>query len=201
MSDTLQTQEPERSPKRYGLMVGKYALEFKHETGAWPVLLDKKINGKRTKIEVIRTRRTLAIVLEPGGPDRADLFVAQGEAYCSPHDTYDYEVGRQTALYDLMPKLPKESRAPKMIPYPAAERQLGRQLMRAYLSRVGALPWVLDEHGHLRPYALTAARLARRDIFDGVERQYMLKVVEEATKHVEKMIAYKGAANLLGDVK
>ena len=63
---------------------------------------------------------------------------ATGDAFCSPEDRLDYEVGRQRAIYTLLTKLPKGSKD-------------GAVLKTAYLTRPGALPWALDREGHLIP--------------------------------------------------
>lgn len=152
--------DPERRPKRYGLPVAAYALEFKHEDGTWPIKLTLRgrtrmdgtfvPGGSKREVEIIRKRRTMALLVNP--VDGAAVFA--GEAYCSPFDGYDFEVGRQTALFDLLRALPKERGKVKV--------HLGRQVMAAYLTRPGALPWALDRQGKLRPWVLAAARAARR---------------------------------------
>lgn len=142
--------DPERPPKRYGLVVQGYALEFKHEIGKWPIELTQKVKGRRQKVEVVRTRRTVATLIQLSGHAEHGVEVALGEAYCSPVDTYDREMGRQLALYDLLPGLPKEAGGLRI--------HLGRQLLRTYLTRPGALPWAVDSHGRPQPEILRIAR-------------------------------------------
>lgn len=167
--------DPDRLPKRYGLTVGAYALEFKHEEGAWPIELTLRVKGRKQKQEVIRKRRTIAQLINPAtdtmsGP--AETVVAEGEAYCSPSDGYDFEVGRQTAIFDLLRSLPKEHGKNKV--------HLGRQVMAAYLTRPRALPWALDRQGKLRPWVLADARVARRE-GDAMARIHVLsEIVAEA---------------------
>lgn len=149
MSETK--ADPARKPKQYGLTVFNYALEFAHETGAWPIELTVKVRGRRVKQEVVRKRRTIATLIQLAVPGiEAEAVVATGEAYCSPNDTYDREVGRQLALYDLLPGLPKKAGGQRI--------RLGRALIGAYLQRPGALPWALDKEGHLKPWILLEAR-------------------------------------------
>lgn len=148
----------EQRPPRYGLVVGPYALEFKHEEGAWPIELTLRVQGRKQLQEIVRTRRTVALLVKadarrPIAGGVYDEEIARGEAYCSPNDGFDYEVGRQTALYDLVRALPQE---PKK-----AKTHLGRQLLAAYLNRPGALPWALDAEGKLVPEILAHGRAMR----------------------------------------
>ena len=110
-------------------------LEFHHEHGAFN-RRPFRANGEFitcahwTELRVLNTDETLW---------------ATGDAFCSPEDRLDYEIGRQRALYKLLTKLPKGSKD-------------GATLKAAYLTRPGALPWTLDREGHLVPGILEEHR-------------------------------------------
>ncbi len=106
-------------------------IQFKHEKGSWPQAIYRR--GK--KIEVMVTRRTICTIVKPlPGMDSASGF--KGEALCSPSDNFEYELGRQIALFDVLKTAPREAR---------------KEVMETYLGRPGAKPWRLDKNGHTKP--------------------------------------------------
>ncbi len=108
-------------------------IQFKHEQGEYPQAIYRR--GK--KIEVLSTRRTICEISSEGG----DSFYAKGsygygQAYCSPSDNFEYELGRQYALRQALVEAPRKVR---------------KEVMDAYLDRTGAQPWRLTADGHVRP--------------------------------------------------
>ena len=114
---------------------GGHRLEFHHEHGEFN-RLPFRANGEF----IICHHWTELRVLGSTGE-----LLMTSDAFCSPEDRLDYEVGRQRALFNLLQKLPKGSKD-------------GTALRAAYLSRPGALPWALDRHGHLLPDILKEHR-------------------------------------------
>lgn len=151
----MSTDTGAKPAKRYGLTVSldgimSYALDFAHETHSgegWP----QAINRKGKKIEVLCKRRTRAIVLHHDD-NGTETVVAEAEAYCSPDDTFDKEIGRQVALMEVLKALPKES---------GKKAHLGRKLLHAYCTRPHALGWVINRHGRI-DYTLLQYRRSKR---------------------------------------
>lgn len=149
--------------KRYGLTVnanGAYAIEFAHETHEGPTAANSGARGwdhticvRGRTTTVWSTRRTTVRLIQLQD-DGSEAPVADAAAYCSQSDTYDREIGRQVALFELLRQLPKEAGKDKA--------HLGRKILAAYCDREGALPWVLDSRGHVDYGALAEARYLRQ---------------------------------------
>lgn len=149
MTDTLA-----QPAKRYGLTfstngIERYALEFTHETGVWP---QPEWVKSTTLSGIIRRHRTAADLIYCYDDGSTSLY-ATGQSYCAPCDTFDREIGRQVALFDLLRNLPSEDG-----PAPA---HIGQRVLRTYCTRPGALPWVLDRRGRIDYAQLRGARLVR----------------------------------------
>lgn len=159
----MSTDTGAKPAKRYGLTVSvdgitSYALDFAHEEhtgeGGWP----QAIRRKGIWTEVLSKRRTRAIVLHHDD-DGTETTVATAEAYCSPDDSFDKEVGRQVALYEVLKALPKEV---------GRKVHLGKKLLHAYCTRPNALPWVINAEGRIDYIRLRWARTKRAQLKDGI---------------------------------
>lgn len=107
-------------------------ISFKHEKGEWPSAIYKR--GK--KVEIVVKRRTICEITSEGGLGYAKGSYGYGQAYCSPSDNFEYELGRQYALREALKDAPRTVRA---------------EVMQTYLGRTGAQGWRLDKAGHAKP--------------------------------------------------
>jgi hypothetical protein len=105
-------------------------IQFKHEQGTWPQAIYRR--GKKIEVEV--KRRTVCNILSR--IRGVETVLATGEAYCSPTDNFEYELGRQYALNEALRATPRPVRC---------------EVMQTYLGRTGAQPWRLTKEGHARP--------------------------------------------------